>query len=176
MSLVQFCATQVCQETNNQLCYAFCSRQRPTASELESKRLPEMMARYPCDERPHLTPGSRSSGERKQAEGTRSVLYLYNTSLMSISLVDGLPSKIKIRQVHCTRMEFVKICFLRFFSNQFCSRSWIVFIFEFVGCFATCVKILCPQRLLHKIIFSKYLCSSSATQIFTVKMGLLLIF
>nr|CAB3264293.1 serine/threonine-protein kinase Nek9-like [Phallusia mammillata] len=73
--------------------------QRPSAFQLEQIHVPALLSQYPNQIRPHITPGSRNSGERKQAEGTRSVLYSYNTSMMNISLVDGLPSKIKIKQV-----------------------------------------------------------------------------
>ena len=89
-------------------------RQRPTAEDLDVKRLPELRAKYGYEEVSHFIPGSRSA-ERKVNEGNRSVLYLHNNVTMSISVIDGFPSKIKIRQARTSTLSYLAV--LSFFIN-----------------------------------------------------------
>nr|XP_018668558.1 serine/threonine-protein kinase Nek8-like isoform X1 [Ciona intestinalis] len=72
---------------------------RPTASVLESERMPELLVKHGCSERNHMITTSRESNDRRNHETTRSVLYLYNTFDMHLTPIEGLPSKVKIRQV-----------------------------------------------------------------------------
>ena len=85
---------------------------RPTANSLESKTLPPLLAKYGVIDKHHIQSVLRS-GERKSFDGTRSVLYLYNTSKLHLSPIEGFPSKIKIRQVAVGRQHVVVVAMER---------------------------------------------------------------
>ncbi|XP_076813812.1 uncharacterized protein LOC143460256 isoform X1 [Clavelina lepadiformis] len=87
--------------------------QRPTAEAIQAEQMVKLLAPFSHDERPHFSPGSRGSSERKQNEGTRSVLYLYNIAGTTISPIEGFPSKIKIRQVAVGKNHVVVVAMER---------------------------------------------------------------
>ncbi|XP_077970155.1 uncharacterized protein LOC120331911 [Styela clava] len=89
--------------------------ERPTAHILDVVRLPDIMDNFGSEgsERSFSSSRSQTKGSRDISSAThretRSVLYMYDTSALSILPMEGFPTKIKIREVAIGENHFIAV-------------------------------------------------------------------